>query len=322
MAFPWSGKKDMGETNSSEPTGDAPDLERLAAQLDQLGGAVTEVNRQLTAYLVHRESGKQPGVPSDGALGHKLDTLVEQLDQLGNRANNSPNASADEAALTKAVEPVLERIVQLEARLGSTVQPSQPSDAPDLAATLRETIGGLEQRLEQRLAELAMQLAPAPHEEADATDAGSGSESWLETVLGPELMGDAALESDRTQLQADLLAGNAGAMALAGQLLAFRSSPSERLPQQLKEVGEAYYRWRPKTSPGTRVMEESLAGWLARECESQGISNTIELVHPGERFDSTRHTASSRGVEITEVRGWIVLRDNGRVYTKATVAVR
>ena len=52
------------------------------------------------------------------------------------------------------------------------------------------------------------------------------------------------------------------------------------------------------------------------------MSNTIELVHPGERFDSTRHNASQRGVEITQVLGWIVLRDNGKVYTKASVAVK
>jgi hypothetical protein len=69
-------------------------------------------------------------------------------------------------------------------------------------------------------------------------------------------------------------------------------------------------------------MEEALVQWLQRSCETAGIYNTIALVHPGERFDSARHTASSRGVEIREVHGWIVLRDNGRVYTKATVTVR
>ncbi len=69
-------------------------------------------------------------------------------------------------------------------------------------------------------------------------------------------------------------------------------------------------------------MEQALVAWLKRACEAAGIPNTIELVHPGERFDSARHTAATRGVEITEVRGWIVLRDNGKVYTKASVAVR
>ena len=52
------------------------------------------------------------------------------------------------------------------------------------------------------------------------------------------------------------------------------------------------------------------------------MSNTIELVHPGQRFDSMRHNAAERGVEITQVFGWIVLRDNGKVYTKASVAVK
>ena len=119
-----------------------------------------------------------------------------------------------------------------------------------------------------------------------------------------------------------MLEGNAGACALAGQLLVFQSAPPERLPQLLKDVGEAFYRWQPKKTPGTNPMEEAVVAWLQRSCENAGINNTIEPVHPGERFDSTRHNATSRGVEITEVRGWIVLRDNGRVYTKATVAVR
>jgi len=46
------------------------------------------------------------------------------------------------------------------------------------------------------------------------------------------------------------------------------------------------------------------------------------LVHPGQRFDAARHNAASRGVEIVAVHGWVVLREGGKVYTKATVAVR
>jgi hypothetical protein len=69
-------------------------------------------------------------------------------------------------------------------------------------------------------------------------------------------------------------------------------------------------------------MEEALVACLHRRCEAAGIGNSIELVYPGERFDSARHNATSRGVEITEVHGWIVLRDNGRVYMKASVSVR
>jgi hypothetical protein len=69
-------------------------------------------------------------------------------------------------------------------------------------------------------------------------------------------------------------------------------------------------------------LEESLVRWLRRTCEAAGIFNSVELVHPGERFDSTRHSAATRGVEITQVQGWVVLRDNGKVYTKATVTAR
>jgi hypothetical protein len=90
----------------------------------------------------------------------------------------------------------------------------------------------------------------------------------------------------------------------------------------LKDLGEAYYRWQPKTSPGNNLFEEALVRFLQRSCESAGIYNSIELVHPGERFDSSRHNAASRGVEIVQVLGWIVLRDNGKVYTKAAVEVR
>ena len=69
-------------------------------------------------------------------------------------------------------------------------------------------------------------------------------------------------------------------------------------------------------------MEQALAGWLQDACQQGGAANTIELVDPGQRFDAARHSAAQRGVEITAVQGWVVLRDNGKVYTKAAVAVK
>ena len=85
---------------------------------------------------------------------------------------------------------------------------------------------------------------------------------------------------------------------------------------------EAFYRWQPKTAATANPMEDALVAWLTETMQDTGIGNTIELVHPGERFDSTRHSAASRGVEIAEVQGWIVLRDNGKVYTKAAVSAK
>ena len=106
------------------------------------------------------------------------------------------------------------------------------------------------------------------------------------------------------------------------RLIVFQSATAEKMAPLLKEVGEAYYRWQPKAEAGASPFEETLATWLQNACDEAGIGNKIELVNPGERFDSGRHTAAERGVEITQVLGWVVLRDNGRVYTKAAVAVK
>jgi hypothetical protein len=35
-----------------------------------------------------------------------------------------------------------------------------------------------------------------------------------------------------------------------------------------------------------------------------------------------RHNAAERGVEVADVFGWVVLRDNGKVYSKANVSLR
>ena len=91
----------------------------------------------------------------------------------------------------------------------------------------------------------------------------------------------------------------------------------------MKEIGEAFYRWQPKLRPGNSVFEESLAGWLQRSCEAAELRNTIELSQPpASALTPPGITRPARGVEITTVLGWVVLRDNGKVYTKANVAVR
>ena len=107
-----------------------------------------------------------------------------------------------------------------------------------------------------------------------------------------------------------------------GALLQFRAAAADKMPPLLKDIGEAFYRWQPKSSSRSSELEQALVQWLMRTCEQAGMANTIELVSPGERFDSLRHNAARPGVEITQVLGWIVLRDNGKVYTKASVAVK
>jgi hypothetical protein len=163
--------------------------------------------------------------------------------------------------------------------------------------------------------------APAPKPVKAAAPVAAGG-NWQQAILGPELIAQPSLEPHRQRLFDGMLAGEPAACALAGQLLLFQSAAPEKMAPLLRDIGEAYYRWQPKRMPGALPMETALVQWLKRRCETTGIANQIELVSPGERFDALRHHATTRGVEITEVHGWVVLRDNGKVYTKAAVAVK
>jgi hypothetical protein len=146
--------------------------------------------------------------------------------------------------------------------------------------------------------------------------------AWQEVVLGAELCADPRLADIRQRLLADILAGVAAARVLAGQLLLAQSAPLERMPEFIGQVGEAYYCWRPRELAGDDPLERALAAWLTRRAESLGLRNSIQLVRPGERFDGGRHAADGRGVAVVAVHGWIVLRDDNKVYTKASVSVK
>lgn len=212
---------------------------------------------------------------------------------------------------------------------GNPPQPTAASPDHDVSLALAQ----LQEQLQSQFQEMARLLCPigekldrladrrSPPQETSAP-AAADHLAWQRAILGTDLAAAADLADQRQRLIDDVLRGNQAACGLAGQLLIFQSAPAERLPQLLKDIGEAYYHWEPKPRAGASVLEKALVQWLQRYCEAAGLANTIELVHPGERFDASRHHAASRGVEITEVHGWIVLRDNGKVYMKATVSVR
>ena len=91
----------------------------------------------------------------------------------------------------------------------------------------------------------------------------------------------------------------------------------------LKEIGEAFYRWQPRNNSRPSDMEQALVRpGCNGPARCRAWPTASSWYNPGERFDSMRHNASKPGVEITQVLGWIVLRDNGKVYTKAAVAVK
>ncbi len=145
---------------------------------------------------------------------------------------------------------------------------------------------------------------------------------WKNIFFGPDLANNQALTALRDKVVEGLLGGDRNTTGLAGTILLFQAATPDRMPQILKDVGEAYYRWHPRTALGNDPLRNALVTWLHRKCESVGVSNTIEIVQPGDRFESSRHNSKQRGVEVTQVAGWVVLRDNGKVYTKATVAVK
>ncbi len=253
------------------------------------------------------------GSLAEGADPAELAQLISALGRVGElvtAANQQIVAGLIQREPSPLADASAARLQAVEAGLASL---------REHVAKAVEATGRLQEQLDRGLEHLAELLAPvaAPSEPARASLAG-----WEKAVLGGDVASQPALAFQRRQVLTGVLEGNAAACALAGQLLVFQSAPPERLAPLLKDIGEAYYRWQPKTRPGNVPFEESLAGWLQRTCEAAGLRNSIELVHPGERFDATRHNAATRGVEITEVHGWIVLRDNGKVYTKANVAVR
>ena len=210
----------------------------------------------------------------------------------------------------------------LEQVLNETVTAIQRhAEATELQAqTIRSelrTIGAQTGMLGRQMAELAAS------EEPEAVESAAAAPGNLETaVCGESLAADGSLADARHALITGLLASDSGAMGLVGQLLLFHAAPVDRMPHLLRDIGEAYYRWRPQAAHATDPFQQAMMQWLAQACEQSGSANRIELVRPGDRYDATRHHAKSRGLEVSDVYGWVVLRDNGKVYTKAAVAVK
>jgi hypothetical protein len=150
----------------------------------------------------------------------------------------------------------------------------------------------------------------------------SAVDSMHRIIFGQDLAPGEMLADCRHELLNGLLETEATATTLAGQILIFRAAPTEKLPQLLKDVGEAYYRWKPAGHDDNDPMRDALIFWLHSRCEAGGMGNKIVLIRMSDRYDSKRHNAKERGVEVIGVHGWIVLRDNGKVYTKGNVSVR
>jgi len=262
----------------------------------------------------------------------------------------APQLQPLDYAFQTLLQPLRKSLARIENHLARTSATATETPASAIEVAAKPDDAALKQigeRLEKLSAELAafrreaISLAPAAKAETkpdppaaevvaslvpdDWINESLGIEAhdaWEEILLGSELGNNPSLTAIRQTFLADVIGGVAEARALAGQLLLCQTSSVEEMPERFRHVGEAYYRWRPRTTTADDPLEQALADWLTRRAEDAGLRNSIQLVRPGDRFDSTRHAAATRGVEVVAVHGWVVLRDNQKVYTKASVTVQ
>ena len=260
---------------------------------------------------------------SDAALKATIRPVAEKIEQLEAKLK-SIDALKDALvpAITKLRDSHTEQhnTVSAGVRQLSEMVPQYFNALPQYFTAIQQQVVAAQQHADAGLRTIIDILRP-PQAEAPSAGPAVGGD-WQEALLGGELAHNPALNAEKSRILSGVLSGDPGACGLVGTLLQFRAAAADKMPPLLKDIGEAFYRWQPKTSNRPSELEKAMIDWLMRACDQAGMANTIEVVNPGERFDSLRHNAARPGVEITQVLGWIVLRDNGKVYTKASVAVK
>jgi hypothetical protein len=270
-----------------------------------------------------RELRKQIGGLAKALYALTADALLDRFDALERRLN-APTASGPgttrnpdplEASprqlesLTESVSQELSAIRETQGRLLRIIEDHQRTLAQELDALARRF-----DALETVLKPTARRSEPMPVSAEQAA-------LWEPVIFGSAFSQDESFQSDRLALIYDLWRSDPAACALVGQLLLFFSANEAQRPQFLKDLGESFYRWRPKVEGNDHPLELALAGALEKACEHAGTRRKIDLVRIGTRFNPTYHRASERGSDVTDVLGWIVLREDGSVYQKASVRV-
>lgn len=280
-------------------------------QLKQISRRLDEIAQKIGGAPVAPAAGGESSAPVVDSQGAGVPST-----------GPTDKAAGNAAAAIGDAGPILQ---QLQEGLASQLQGVSSEVAQSQQQLQQHINGGLSQvyqHLDAKLTEVITILRPPQPEVQEQKSIGDDAD-WQVAILGPELTADPMLENYRRHLLEGIITGNEGARTFAGQLLVFRSARTDALPQMLKLLGEAFYTWLPKSTQDPNPMEQALAQWVNDYCYNAGIGNTVEIITPGERFDTQRHTPTNRsgGVEIQVVRGWVVVREGGRVYTKATVDV-
>ncbi len=361
LSFSWPGKKDepearpgleagvsrgpgrgpaaggcrQGQRRQSAAKGETAALEELTRCYGQLGLAMEQANQQVLAYLIERHS--QAG---GGALAEKLDALAGKIDRLAGGAG-VPAAARGAAAtppVAGASQAVQEKLDQLDARLKTISEKAAAIDAlkeafvPTLVkvrdglseqhAALGGGIRQVQQQFDEGLRALAAMLQPVIAHFQPPPEAAPISGDWQEAILGRDLAEYPGLDRQRQRLLSGFLQGEPAACALVGQLLVFRSSPAEKMPTLLKDIGEAYYRWNPRTAAGPTKWKTPWSPGSSGPANRPACPTRSSWSIRASVSIPCGTTPPNGASRITQVFGWIVLRDNGKVYTKASVAVK
>lgn len=234
-----------------------------------------------------RASGPADPAPADERVGDELRALRQEWSEWWERR------------LLPAIRDVEAKVDALAERCVSVPSPAAPVPPP-------------------------LPPLPAPLPAGGPSSRRSAGEELERVLLGEQLAADTTFADARQALVAGVVSREREACVLAGFLLLFQSVAVERLPQILKDLGEAFYQWHPK--PAGREpdgFEAALVAWLNTRCAEAQIPNYVEVVQPGDRFDHLLHNAEQGGNEVLEVAGWIVARrGSDRPFAKARVTAR
>jgi hypothetical protein len=216
-------------------------------------------------------------------------------------------------------------------------QPAEIERAQDLLVQTAQKLQTLGEQLADVSAQLAVATAtiqslsqvsddpPASEPAANGSEPAAAIAGFFDgqwgALLGGALVDDPKVATYTRQLVRGARDGVQPGLALLAKLMMFRAACGEERLPLLREIGEAYYLWAKSLGSEPEPWRDALIAWLDGECASMGLVHQIELTLVGDRFDRNRHQAANTGTEIVSVGGWIVLRANGSVYTKALVIV-
>ena len=325
----------MSETEKA--TSDQRDLPDASAVNSEPDGTDTPDSELLSEILTSVYRAEGMNAQGFAALRDRLSAIEDRLGISVERTEGVV-ASEEETVASPAAEADSSTSAEMESSVvqSHSDDPSEVETFPELPPVAQEASTPSDAIAESSLPPMAQpvssppsavssrapQAMPQPTQPVrDVRPAPTPSGGELEAIVfGQDLAYYDSLLPQRQGLLAAVRQGDEDAMGLIGQLLIVRSATMDRLPTLLKDVGEAWYRWRGESNADD-PLRDALIAWLHTRLESVGLGNRIELVRVGDRYDSKRHNAKARGIEITGVQGWVVLRDNGNVYTKANVTV-